>query len=728
MFRAARLNTGSCCAPGSEGEGFIRRRVATAWVLLLLATSPDVAIAQSVRLSPDAEVRSIDFRFTGDHELYPDELASQMATTAPGAFHRLQAAVSWIPFVPDPKPHPLRPVTLQEDIARLRLFYRRQGFPDSRVDYKVEADEKGQRASVAVLVEEGEPLRLRTITVLAPDSASGIGSADLEDETRQASDEIRAKHLGQRFSEEEVASIRAQLERSLWDRGYARANIKTSAAIDSLGHGVDLGCIADAGQRARFSTIQVQGLTKVSEHVLTRQLGFETGDWSSRRALEKGRENVLSVDLFRTARLDVEGSPGDTLLPVSVVVTEDHPRFTAIEGGYATDGAGVSGQVRWTHPNFTGGARSLNVVALVQSGLWATSDIKDKLARGTVVLTQPYVGFPALSMGFGPSFELRDGSIDRSAAWSLQNTWVWRFTSLQSAALRYEYTYRQVDESNIQDLAPHSSLAESLAVPVKTSLISLNTSVGKLDNFARPRHGVVIKPNVSITAPPVLGTVEFGKADVQATLFLPILGRSNALMVRGKLGQIWPFGQSVPTPGENPAVELLRLRDFTMTAGGSDDVRGYGTRLLGPKVPSVDREISNGDTVLTSDHYVEVGGLRRWTGSVEMRLGLRRISKDVFAHLFGDAGRVWTSDSRFSFSQIEHADEDVHFTTGGGLGYYTPIGAIRFDIGYKLNPSVLDLRDAGEVLEAVLAGNSPSTAPTKSSRRFAFHLSLGLYF
>jgi len=712
-----------------EGEGFIPARIVLAWTCLVFAIIPATTAAQSLRLSPDAEVRSLEFQFTGLHELYPDELAEQMATTAPGTFHGLQAAVAWMPFIPEPSPHPFRPIILQEDVARLRLFYRRQGFLEAHVDYRVEADRKRQKVRVTVLVEEGEPLRLRQLSMLSADSTSMIGSPELQGEIQAGWDEIKAKHLGQRFSEQEVAQTQADLGTLLGNHGYARLTIEPRAAIDSTAHTADLVCVVDTGARARFSTIQVEGLTKVPEHILTRQLGFEPGDWSSRRALEKGRENVLSVDLFRTAKLDLEkGEPGDTLLPVSVVVQEDRPRFTTIEGGYATDGAGVSGQVRWTHPNFTGGARSLNAVVLFQSGLWATSDVKDRLLRTTLVLNQPYLGFPALSMGFGPSFELRDGQIDRSAAWSFQNTLVWRFTTLQSAALRYEYTYRRVDDSHVQDLAPGSALAESLAVPVKTSLISLNTSVGRLDNFARPQHGVVIKPNLSITAPPVLGTVEFGRADVQATMFAPIPGHSNALMLRGKIGQVFPFGKSVPLPGEDPAVELLRMRDFTLTAGGSDDVRGYGTRLLGPKIPSVEREISGTDTVFTSDHYAEVGGLQRWTGSVELRLGMRRLSKDIFAHLFGDAGRVWTSDSRFEFAQIANSDEQVHFTTGGGLGYYTPIGAIRFDLGYKLNPSVYDLRDAGDVLKALLAGKDPSTAPAKTINRYALHLSLGLYF
>jgi outer membrane protein assembly factor BamA len=199
-------------------------------------------------------------------------------------------------------------------------------------------------------------------------------------------------------------------------------------------------------------------------------------------------------------------------------------------------------------------------------------------------------------------------------------------------------------------------------------------------------------------------------------------------MLRGNLGGLWPFGQSIPPPGETGAVELVRLRDYTLTAGGANDVRGYSTRLLGPKIPFIDETISGTDTILTSDHYSEVGGLRRWTASLELRIGLPRISRDVFAHLFGDAGRVWTSDPRFAIRGIPDDDLQVHYTTGGGLGYYTPVGAIRFDVGYKLNPSTFDLRHSQDVVDALRAGRSPTTAPVDHWRRYGFHLALGLYF
>ncbi|MGH7681344.1 MAG: BamA/OMP85 family outer membrane protein [Candidatus Eiseniibacteriota bacterium] len=690
---------------------------------------PAHAAAQEIRLAPDAEVRSIEFHFTGPHELRPDELSDQIATTGPGTLHRLHATVAWIPFVPDPAQHPFDPYVLQEDIARLRRYYRQQGFLAARVDYEVKADEDRHLVSVRIDVEEGEPLRLRSLALVGPDGTSDIVASDLHEEIQKGWEGFQKEYVGRRYSEKDVGGLQERIGAYFVNRGYARVAMEPRAVVDSAAHQVDFSWMVDLKARTRFAAIRVEGLTRVPEHIVTRQLGFEAGDWTSRKAIERGRANVLSVDLFRAARLDLDkAAPADSGLPVRVVVKEDHPRFTTVEGGYATDGAGVSGQVRWTHPNFTGGARSLNIIALFQTGFAATSDVKDRLFRSAIILNQPYLGAPALSMGFGPSFEFRDGHIDRSTAWSVQNTLVWRFNALQSVALRYEYTYRQVDESEIQDLLRNGSLAESLAVPLRTSLLSVNTSIGRLDDMARPQHGLVIKPLLSITAPAAWGTVEFGKADMQATAFAPLPGRSNAVMFRGKLGGLWPFGRSIPEPGENPAVELLRLRDYTLTAGGADDVRGYGTRMLGPKVPAVERTISGTDTTLTSDHYVEAGGLRRWTGSVELRLGFPQISRDVFAHVFGDAGRVWTSDSRFEFSQIENTDEVVHFATGAGLGYYTPVGAIRFDVGYKLNPSVLDLRDPQDVLDAVLAGRSPDTAPIKSWSRYAFHLALGLYF
>lgn len=599
------------------------------------------------------------------------------------------------------------------------------------MDYEVEADRDRRFVDVTFLVEEGEPYRLRSLKLIALDGKSDIGvTEEIRREVQSRWSLVRSNYIGRRFREEEITRLQGALHTFLANQGYSRPAIEPRAAIDSVALRVDLVWVVDPGARSRFDAIEIEGATKVPARIVERQLGFEPGDWTSSTALARGRANILSMDLFRGAELGLEqGDPADTALSVKVRVREDRPRITTIEGGYATDGAGITGQARWTHPNFTGGARSLNAIGLFQSGWGATSEVKDKLVRTTLVLSQPYVGSPDLSLGLGPSFEWRDGHIDRSTAWSLQSTLVWRFNTLQSAALRYEFTSRKVDATRNQDLAIVSdALLDSLKAPVRISQFSLNTTLGGLDNIARPQRGLVIKPNLSITTPSAWGTVEFGRMDVQVTTFAPLPGRSNAVMLRGNLGGLWPFGKSVPEPGESPAVEIVRLRDFILTAGGANDVRGYATRMLGPKVPRVEGTVSGADTILTADRYIEVGGLRRWTATVELRLGMPRGSRDVFAHLFADAGRVWTQDPRFVLSRTPDEETGVFFTTGGGLGYYTPVGAIRFDMGYKLNPSVFDLRDPQDVVDAVLAGQDASTAPIDPWRRFGFHIALGLFF
>ena len=81
------------------------------------------------------------------------------------------------------------------------------------------------------------------------------------------------------------------------------------------------------------------------------------------------------------------------------------------------------------------------------------------------------------------------------------------------------------------------------------------------------------------------------------------LSRKVGLAARVSGGRLFPFGKSVPLPGDSPAISLLRLRDEIMTAGGTDDVRGWGSRLLGPKFPEIEGRVEGSDTVLTADGY-----------------------------------------------------------------------------------------------------------------------------
>jgi outer membrane protein assembly factor BamA len=188
-----------------------------------------------------------------------------------------------------------------------------------------------------------------------------------------------------------------------------------------------------------------------------------------------------------------------------------------------------------------------------------------------------------------------------------------------------------------------------------------------------------------------------------------------------------PFGVSVPAPDGSDRLETyFKLRDAVLTAGGSQDVRGWGTDLLGPKAPDVVGV--DGSTVPTA-RYVPLGGLARWTGSFQVEVPLPVLGRPHGLHAFVDAGRVWTPDGRFLPTEVplvpEQLGESVRVGTGIGVSIGTPVGPVQLDLGYKLNPSTLDVRDAAAVGRALLDGDPVSAVPAEGIRRWHLHLSIG---
>ncbi len=120
--------------------------------------------------------------------------------------------------------------------------------------------------------------------------------------------------------------------------------------------------------------------------------------------------------------------------------------LTLAELGYISEGAGISGRVQWTHPNFTGGARSLTATLEGQSGIGSVATQEEKLLRGSLTLTQPYIHVPQLSLGIGPFSEYRDDLRDRSVSVGVSGIFLYRLASLSTIALEYRYEASHIYE------------------------------------------------------------------------------------------------------------------------------------------------------------------------------------------------------------------------------------------------------------------------------------------
>jgi outer membrane protein insertion porin family len=422
---------------------------------------------------------------------------------------------------------------------------------------------------------------------------------------------------------------------------------------------------------------------------------------------------------------------------VRVGVTENPPRQVSGEAGLVSSG-GLTGQVEWTHRSFLGGVRTFTVAATAQTGVVALETPAEQRYRLALTLFQPYVGSRMVSLAGGPFVEYRDDLRDRSQALGFEGTLVYAGSPLRSISLGYTISHRLIldygfgDDLDPIEYLPILGLADSATVGslgtiFNRSTLTLDGSWGVLDEFANPRRGYVLRPRASVTLPG-FNTSEYFLLEFGATGFAPLTDRIG-FTVRGSAGRIFPYGRSVrAADDESPFVSLLRLREVNFTAGGSRDVRGWGSQLVGPKLPEVRFREEAGERVAFAERYTPVGGLARIYGSAEVQLPLPGFDEKWQTFAFLDGARIWTPDDRFDL-QAGELDQDRFFLgTGVGIGYETVVGAVQVALGYKLNPSSLDLRDPDEVLRALQEGRPIGSVPTDSRRRLQLHFSIGATF
>jgi outer membrane protein insertion porin family len=713
------------------------RRAATllvtgfAWVAPLAAQDPLTLIGERT------EVRSLKFRFE-DHQTIPEpDLRARISLTARGGMVGLRRLLGFLPFVPPIGHHPFDPASLQRDVVRLRLHYRKAGFLHTRVDYDVEYEAKSDLVDVEFVIREGEPLMVDSLDFAPMEPGSLTLASELEEPWRTFVQDQRSL-IGQ-FGDKERAELADSTSRWLRDRGYPFAVAAVRAAVDSAANRAHVTVAVRSGVRARIAAIEVEGNRFAPARHYTRQLPTRPGDWYSAAKLEEGRKQLVQLDLIR---LVVLGAPrlqqSEPRVTVPLQITENTRRVVKGDAGFASDG-GITAQVDWTTRNWLGGLRSLSVAGLAQTGALAFEDPPQILYRLGLTAFQPYVAHRHLSLAGGPFVEYRDDVRDRSWAVGLEGSLVYAVSPLRSISLGYTISHRHTfDYSFGPDLDPIEILpilglatpgaVDTLAKVVRRSAVSLQASYGKFDEFTYPRRGYVVRPRVEITLPSGFNTSEYLLLDFGGSAFVP-LTRRIGFAFRGAAGRIFPYGKSVTAAAEeSPFVSLLRLRDVTFTAGGTRDVRGWGSQLVGPKLPEIETVTENGQSTITAERYTPVGGLARLTGSIELRLPLPGFSDSWETFVFLDGGRIWTPDRRFALNAGDLDQDDYFFGTGAGISFRTVVGAVQLALGYKLNPSALDIRDPAAVLDALSTGQPLSSVPTESKQRLHLHFAIGTTF
>ncbi|MEO1726298.1 MAG: BamA/TamA family outer membrane protein [Bacteroidota bacterium] len=753
--------------------------------LVLLLLAPTVAWAQAplFLVNEATTVQDIRFRFAEGQTFEDEALLEQIATAQPGFMETgwrrpVTQFLSILPVFKPPGTYPFLPFELQKDLLRLERYYRDNGFLEAEADWFVRLDTTDNDVRILFTVDEGPPLLIRSLDFLTEADSSALAPtlSPVARERWASFQRNVSVREGRRLDQFSLIQLQSETLEWLQNQGYAYPRVRATTDVDTTRNRADVRLFADVGPIGRFGAIEIEGATSVRDRVVARELPFRRGDRFSFRDLTEGQRQIFDLNLFQIALVDAPEPPSgqarDSTVRIRVRVTEGKPRLLRANLGYLTQSGGRA-QAQWTHRNFLGDARTFTATATAETGFLALAGdgIVDRRYSAATTLRQPYIFDRRLSLTTGPSVTFRDDTRENSLGVGATAALLADLGSLRTLTLRTNVSTREIfglggGEARLSELLSPNALGR-----VTKSELGVDGLYGALDNLLDPAEGYLGRATVAAAGPTLLSNVQYFRATASVQGFMLLPGELR-LRARASAGRLLPLG---PTSFDNDAA---RLRDVVVLAGGTGDVRGYNLGLLGPKLPDFQRAVAGDGTTSyallggSQGRFFALGGSTKLAGSVEVAMPMPLFPPAFRAITFLDAGQLWTpgGTDTYNFSddvvtdpnapaflgildEVLADEERLRYSTGFGFGFASQIGEISLAVGYKLNPTALDVLAPDEVFDplgtlgadADLDLNGDGTIDRADAteqlrtllgqdigfwdfQRFAFHLSIGRSF
>ncbi len=495
------------------------------------------------------------------------------------------------------------------------------------------------------------------------------------------------------------------------DRGFRNAGVRVEPTVSADGTQVTIHVGITEGPQIIVDQISVVGNRAISEASIRQALAVHIGEPLSDAALLESQRGILATGQFRSVRISEQPRlPGETRAHLIITVEEAPPTTWGFGGGLevrrgvrAAVGGGNEdfleisprGSFEIGRRNLGGKNRLLNLFSRVSARPRSAPGDPLRDGRGfgfveyrfALTYQEPRAWRSDTDVLFGATFEqgLRTNFNFIRRAFNAEL--LHRVTPRVIVSGRYVLDFTQLLDERITN--PNDQLLVDRLFPqVRLSMLSSGVSWDRRDQPIDPRRGTLLSADVEVAPRQIGSEVGYAKLFLQASGYqslsasrrFVLAGRVQAGLARGFERQVVDENGVVQTVADLPASQRFY-------AGGSTTVRGFQTDRLG-----VAEIIKNG---------LSNGG----NGVVVLNGELRTLVGQLFGHDFGvvgftDVGNVFQKAGDIDLSRLRTA-------VGFGFRYDSPLGPVRLDFGFKLNPMTF-----GDLHE----------------RRWEYHLNIGEAF
>ncbi len=593
-------------------------------------------------INEHAKVTVKEIRFVGNRALSTDELKGAMITQEGSFWSFLSSAGTY------------REDAFARDEYVLQGLYYDRGYLYVKFGKAaIELSPDRRFIFITLPIEEGDPY--------------DIGKIDVSGDLLEPKEKLLAlveTRPGKRFSKTILQRDLQVLADVYKDKGYAYANVTPDTDVHAEAKTVDVNFSFQKGNLVTIEKIEMVGNTRTRDKVIRREMRINEGDLYSGTGIRVSKARITALGYFDSVEVNTRRGSSDDKMVVEVTVKEKLTGTFQLGFGFA-GGENFFGQAQLSQNNLFGYGHTATLSFQISSlrqlfqlsyldpyfldSAWTASiDLYrseliftgfDRKAVGGA-LTGGYEIFEDLRFFTTYTLENVDVVPTGTSTLQLRN----QFTAGRTSSIRFSFNYDKRDNR----LFPTNGHLESASAEFATSLLGSQNLFQRyrlIERRYRPLFwGLVAKVNLSL-------------------------------------------GYIKATDPLNRPVSISEK----FFAGGINSIRGYSLRSISP----TKKILASRDPDAGILDYA-VGGNKELITNWEIEFPIVE-SAGIRGVVFYDMGNVFAENENF-FQSSQRPDANgngtlplgLFLSTGFGVRWFSPLGPLRFEVGFPLTRRPID--------------------------------------
>ncbi|GMR19963.1 MAG: outer membrane protein assembly factor BamA [Gammaproteobacteria bacterium] len=583
-----------------------------------------VSIIIDVKEGLVAKIREIGI--VGNKAFDEDDIVDEMSLSEPGYFTFLTRNDQY------------SREKLVGDQEAIKNLYRNNGYVEFNIEStQVSISPDKESIYITLNLLEGKKYKV-----------TGYKIAGKETVPHSELDKLIQIKAGDVYSRKKVNDSVKAITDYLGRKGYAFANVNPIPDLNKDNGEVTFTFFVDPGKRVYVRRINFFGNAVTKDEVLRREMRQLEGAWFSTDYVNRSRVRLQRLGFFDSVNIETPQVTGTSdQIDVNVTVVE-RPTGNLLFGvGYSDlDGPLVNGSI--TESNLFGTGKELR----------ASFNNSSSTKYVNLRYVNPYYTQSGILRGFNIFAREVDAARANTAPYVLSSAGAgtfFRFPISEKRSLRAGLSVEK-NSITVGEGDSGAQVAQDFVETYGESNIILKSTLGwsydSLNSAIFPVSGTLQRITIEVSVPG--SELEYYKANYIFGQYIPIIGNITFRM-KGELD----YGDGY---GGTEALPFYK----NYFAGGSNTVRGYRSRYMGPRDENTDQPI---------------GGSSRILGNLELFFplpGADPENKAMRLSLFADAGMVYGPEEKIDTTIIR-------YSAGMALTWFSPIGPLSLSYGVPLN-------------------------------------------